>query len=133
MEPSAARSLPELPAELVHTLSGGAEPDLVLMGRQGCHLCDVAERAVPAVAAEQGLHWVGCDLDEAMAAAPHLAVLEAYTTFVPVLFVRRRPVAWWHISADDVIRATAGLADNADGRGVGPGQRWWQRPWRRRR
>ena len=38
-------------------------PDLVLLSREGCHLCDAARTDVAAVAAQAGVVWREVDVD----------------------------------------------------------------------
>lgn len=54
---------------------------VVVLGREGCHLCDVAGRVVEEVAAALGVGWV----ERAVTDSP--ALLQQYAEHVPVVFV----------------------------------------------
>ncbi|MFT4189702.1 MAG: glutaredoxin family protein [Aeromicrobium sp.] len=64
---------------------------VVVLTRQGCHLCEVAEQTVAAVAAETGDTWTTVDVD----ADPELKA--RYTDEVPVTFVDGRQHDFWRV------------------------------------
>ena len=67
---------------------------VVLLGKPGCHLCEVARDVVDAVCA---------DLEEPVV---HRSTLDdvawemRYWEFIPVLFVDGRPHSYWRVDAD---------------------------------
>ena len=79
---------------------------VVLYGRPGCHLCDVAREVVRAVAAAAGARWVEIDVDAA-AAHDGGALQREYGEQVPVVFVDGVQRGFWRIDADRVARALA--------------------------
>lgn len=87
----------------------GADRDVVVVSRAGCHLCVEMERVVRAVLAERpgrpagGARLRVVDLDELGREDP--AALERWTTRVPVLLVDGREVAHWQADPEVVHRA----------------------------
>lgn len=78
---------------------------VVLLVRDGCHLCDEAVAVVSAVCAETGATWTTRDVDE------DEALRAEYSDHVPVTFVDGVRHAIWHVDADALRRvliATAG-------------------------
>lgn len=63
---------------------------VVMVGRQGCHLCDVAQEVIEGVVARTGDSFVVVDID----ADPELA---RYTDEVPVTFVDGRQHDYWRV------------------------------------
>jgi glutaredoxin len=87
-------------------------PRVVLVGRQGCHLCDEARDVVRRVTSETGTSWVERDVDE----DPEL--LAAYSDQVPVVLVDGEQHDFWRV---DEHRLRAALS---------PGGRWGRRSGR---
>ena len=69
-----------------------ALPDarVVMVGHQGCHLCDEARAVISRVVAETGDSFAEVDID----ADPQLA---RYTEEVPVTFVDGRQHDYWRV------------------------------------
>ena len=76
-------------------------PRITLIGRAGCHLCDVAREIVSAVADDTGAGWVELDVD----ADP--ALLARWSDEVPVTLVDGQPHDYWRV---DEARLRAALA-----------------------
>ena len=93
--------------ETTPTVSGPAVRVLVLT-REGCHLCDEALAVVAAVCTETGDRWATRDVD----ADPEL--LRRYSDEVPVTFVDGAQHDFWRV---DPVRLRAALA------GAGPRSR----------
>lgn len=70
------------------------EARVVLLVREGCHLCDDALATVRAVCAETGASWQVVDVD----AEPQLRA--EYTDHVPVTFVDGVRHALWFVDAE---------------------------------
>jgi glutaredoxin len=64
-----------------------------ILGRAGCHLCDVARDIVEIVAAETGTDFVEVDVD----ADPQLKA--RYSDYVPVLLVDGKEHSHWRVDA----------------------------------
>jgi glutaredoxin len=79
---------------------GAVQPRVVLVGRQGCHLCDEARLVVRRVTAETGTAWTEVDVD----ADPEL--LRQYSDQVPVVLVDGRQHDFWRV---DEVRLRAAL------------------------
>ena len=75
---------------------------VVLYGRTGCHLCDLARDVVVTVCAETGADWLEVDVDS----DPRLVA--AFTEQVPVTYVDGRQHDFWRVDAD---RLRAALAE----------------------
>ena len=71
------------------TAGGGAR--VVLVGRQGCHLCDEARDVVRRVTAETGSTWTEVDVDA------DARLLAAYSDQVPVVLVDGRQHDFWRV------------------------------------
>ena len=80
-------------------------PPLVLVGKPGCHLCEVMLRVAAPVAAEMGLTLVERDLRS----DPELDAL--YRHDIPVLLLDGREVARHRVSADDLRARLHGMAE----------------------
>ncbi|GGK58436.1 glutaredoxin family protein [Ornithinimicrobium pekingense] len=86
--------------------SRGGEVDVVVVTRAGCHLCDQMEQVVSQVLAERPARGARrgrlrvVDLDELGRTDP--ALLERWTTRVPVLLVEDREVAHWSVDPQAV-------------------------------
>lgn len=63
---------------------------VVLVSREGCHLCDVAREVIEGVVAQTGDSFAVVDID----ADPELA---RYTDEVPVTFVDGRQHDYWRV------------------------------------
>jgi glutaredoxin len=73
------------------TAGGGNDPRVVLVGRQGCHLCDEARDVVRRVAQETGSTWTEVDVDA------DARLLAAYSDQVPVVLVDGRQHDFWRV------------------------------------
>lgn len=80
--------------------ASGAPVRIQILGRAGCHLCDVAREIVEIVAAETGADFVEVDVD----ADP---TLKRYSDYVPVLLVDGKEHSHWRV---DSARLRAALA-----------------------
>ena len=78
-----------------------ASPRITLIGRSGCHLCDVAREVVRTVAQDTGAGWVELDVD----ADP--ALLARWSDEVPVTLIDGQPHDYWRV---DEARLRAALA-----------------------
>lgn len=67
---------------------------VVVLGREGCHLCEVAEDLVAQVCAELGETWEQVSLD----GSPEL--LSAYADQIPVTFVDGRFHDYWRVTPE---------------------------------
>ncbi|MBC3760419.1 glutaredoxin family protein [Quadrisphaera oryzae] len=74
---------------------------VVLYGRRGCHLCDVAREQVARACAAAGATWREVDVD----ADPELVA--RYSDLVPVVTVDGRHHAHWRVSEEDLVAALA--------------------------
>lgn len=78
-------------------------PDLpggvVLLGRDGCHLCEEARAVVDRVCAEAQLDWTLLRLED----RPDLT--DEYSDKVPVLFLDGRERSYWRVAPEDLRRA----------------------------
>jgi hypothetical protein len=72
---------------------GAAPARVQLLGRQGCHLCDVAKEVVARVTAAAGETFVEVDIDD------DPALRERYTGLVPVVLVDGVEHAHWRVDA----------------------------------
>lgn len=63
---------------------------VVMVGREGCHLCDVAREVIQEVVAQTGDSFAEVDVD----ADPELA---RYSDEVPVTFVDGRQHDYWRV------------------------------------
>ncbi len=67
---------------------------VVVLVRQGCHLCEAAERVVADVVALTGDTWEAVDIDA------HPALAARHSDEVPVTFVDGRQHDFWRVDAD---------------------------------
>ena len=81
--------------------TGGAAVRVTLIGRPGCHLCDVARDTVERVTAELGVGWEETSID----VDPELR--ERYADQIPVTLVDGRQHDYWRV---DETRLRAALA-----------------------
>lgn len=77
---------------------------VVLYGRVGCHLCDVAREVVATVAAEAGAGWVEIDVDAA-AVDDGGALARRYGEYLPVVLVDGVPCGFWRIDSERLAKA----------------------------
>jgi glutaredoxin len=85
------------------TVPTGPDPDarVVVLTRDGCHLCADALEVVRAVCAEAGATWSNVDIDGEPELRRH------YTDQVPVVFVDGRQHDFWRV---DPVRLRTALA-----------------------
>jgi glutaredoxin len=74
---------------------------VVVLVRDGCHLCVDAVATVSAVCAATGDSWETVDVDS------DAALRAEYTDHVPVTFVDGVRHALWHVDADALAQALA--------------------------
>ena len=67
---------------------------VVVLTRQGCHLCDEALAIIETVCRERGVPWQAVDVDS----DPELKA--AYTDHVPVTFVDGQQFSLWFVDAE---------------------------------
>ena len=72
---------------------------VTVVTRAGCHLCQEAEQAVAALAAELGFDWDTVDVDGAA------DLQDRYGDRVPVLLVDGREHGYWRVEEDRLRRA----------------------------
>lgn len=77
---------------------------VVLYGRAGCHLCEVARSVIEAVCAESGATWTEVDID---AAGFDPGLRHRLTDEVPVTFVDGRQHDFWRVDPDRLRSALA--------------------------
>ena len=77
---------------------------VVLYGRAGCHLCEVARSVIEAVCAESGATWTEVDID---AADFDPDLRHRLTDEVPVTFVDGRQHDFWRVDPDRLRSALA--------------------------
>jgi len=73
------------------TVPHATDARVVVYSREGCHLCEAAERLVAEVVAETGDDWARVDID----ADPELRA--AFTDQVPVTFVDGAQHDFWRV------------------------------------
>lgn len=73
---------------------------VILVSRQGCHLCDEAAATIAEACAEG--QWASVDVDE------HPDLRQRYSDHVPVVFVDGRLLAYWTLTREQLDRALAG-------------------------
>lgn len=75
---------------------------VVLVGRPGCHLCDVAREIVEIVCAETDDHFDEVNIwDDA-------AIADRYADLVPVILVDGEEIAWFRVDPDRLRAALRG-------------------------
>ncbi|MCH8613872.1 glutaredoxin family protein [Arsenicicoccus dermatophilus] len=72
---------------------------MVLLGRDGCHLCDGARGVIEPVVAETGDTFAEVSIDD------HPELLERYAEQIPVTFVDGRQHDYWRVDAARLRRA----------------------------
>jgi glutaredoxin len=81
------------------------QPRVTLIGKPGCHLCDVARMVVEHVCAEHDLEFADLDITE----DPFLA--SEYADAVPVVLVDGAEVGRYRVSPDAIRRALSAPAE----------------------
>ncbi|TNM69966.1 glutaredoxin family protein [Streptomyces sp. NP160] len=79
----------------------GRDERVVLYGRRGCHLCDVAREQVSRACAQAGAGWREVDVDD------DAELVARYSDLVPVVTVDGRHHAHWRVSEQDLLTALA--------------------------
>lgn len=72
---------------------------VVVLVRQGCHLCDDAEAIIADVCAARSIAWSRVDVDT------DSELLARYTDHVPVTFVDGEQHALWFVDPDRLVSA----------------------------
>ncbi len=72
---------------------------VVVLVRQGCHLCDDAVVTIADVCAERGVAWSAVDVDS----DPDLRA--RFTDHVPVTFVDGQQLSLWFVERDRLVAA----------------------------
>jgi hypothetical protein len=75
-----------------------AEPRLTLLGRPGCHLCEVAKEAIERVAVTAGETWREVDI------TGDLELEREYGDRVPVILLDGREHGYWRVEEDRLLR-----------------------------
>ncbi|XVX21004.1 glutaredoxin family protein [Actinomycetota bacterium] len=78
------------------------EPRITLIGRPGCHLCDVARETVVAVAEELG------EQVEERSLLDDPELMARYAEMIPVILVDGRQHDYWRVDADRLRAALRG-------------------------
>ncbi|HOB03897.1 MAG TPA: glutaredoxin family protein [Propionibacteriaceae bacterium] len=73
--------------------------DVVVLVREGCHLCDDALGVIAEVCADAGRPWTAIDVDS----NPELKA--TYTDHVPVTFVDGDVLSFWFVDRDQLAAA----------------------------
>ena len=79
-------------------------PDLLLLSRLGCHLCDEARSVVAAGAAEVGMAWRETDVDT------DPALRAEWGDLVPVVLLDGRCLGYYRIEPEQLAAALHGRA-----------------------
>ena len=69
------------------------EARVTLVGKPGCHLCDVAAEVVARVCDQTGTDW------QTVSIFDDLTLMDKYAEFIPVILVDGQPVAHYHVDA----------------------------------
>ena len=80
----------------------GPQPRVVLLGRDGCHLCDEARAVVADVCGQLGVGWQERSIDD------DAELLVRYRDEIPVTFVDGEVHDTWRVDAARLRRALAG-------------------------
>ncbi|MCT1458665.1 glutaredoxin family protein [Aestuariimicrobium sp. p3-SID1156] len=96
--PSGGGLDPAAPEEFLGPLDAGAR--VIVLTREGCHLCSEALNTVQAHCAPGT--WAGLNVDD------HPTLRERYTDHVPVVFVDGRLLAYWSLDEGQLASALAG-------------------------
>jgi hypothetical protein len=83
---------------------------ITLVGKSGCHLCDVARDVIELVCLDTGDRWVELSIED------DPALFEKYWEKVPVVLVDGRPHDFWRVSPDR-LRAALAVADGGGSTG----------------
>jgi hypothetical protein len=81
---------------------------ITLIGKPGCHLCDVAREVIEVVCLDTDDTWVEVSI------ADDPALYEAYWDKVPVVLVDGRPHDVWRVNPDRLRAALAVPAGEAE-------------------
>jgi glutaredoxin len=76
-------------------------PEITLLSRPGCHLCDQAREVIARVAAGLGIPWTERDITQSP------ADLREYWDKIPVTLIDGVPHDFWHVSEDRLRAALA--------------------------
>ncbi|MCK0113687.1 glutaredoxin family protein [Ornithinimicrobium sp. F0845] len=79
--------------------SGTTTPQVTLIDREGCHLCEEAAAVIARVVERTGAVWDRVDVDS----SPEL--LHKYADLVPVVLVDGREVAHWRVTDEALTSA----------------------------
>jgi len=74
-------------------------PQITLVDREGCHLCEQAALVVARVAQAQGADWSRVDVDSSR------DLLHKYADLVPVVLVDGREVSHWTVTDEALTSA----------------------------
>ena len=89
-----------LPAAATASSGAGAgDVRLLLVEREGCHLCHDAHRVLDEVTAASGERWVRVDVDA------NTELLEQFGELVPVVLVDGVPRGHWRLDAAVILAA----------------------------
>lgn len=80
----------------------GSAPRVVVYGRPGCHLCEVAEDVVARVCRAAGARW------EVISVADDPQLLALYGELIPVVTVDGRQVAVYRVEEAELSAALRG-------------------------
>ena len=78
------------------TTPGPAEPVVTLVGKPGCHLCDVARETVAAVCSDLAVAWQELDI------ADHPELAAEYSELIPVVLIDGVHHAHWRVWPEDL-------------------------------
>jgi glutaredoxin len=76
-------------------------PEITLLSRPGCHLCDQAREVIARVAAGLGVPWTERDITQSP------ADLREYWDKIPVTLIDGVPHDFWYVSEDRLRAALA--------------------------
>jgi hypothetical protein len=80
-------------------LAAGRDHRVVLLTREGCHLCDEAEQVVRQVVTDLGIGHARVTIDD------DRETRDRFTTEVPVVIVDGRIIARWRLTPGDLTGA----------------------------
>lgn len=75
-----------------------AEDRVVLLTRQGCHLCEVAHEAMAKVAARTGVGWHEVDV------ASDIELEREYGERLPVVLLDGKEHGYWQVEEERLVR-----------------------------
>ncbi len=76
---------------------------ITLIGKPGCHLCDVAQVVIERVAADAGADWEKISIED------DPALYKAYWEQIPVILVDGKQHSHWHVDEHRLRRALDGV------------------------